>query len=111
MSNIDIIRAWKDEEYRNSLSEEQRSQLPENPAGMIELSDEDMESLGGGYMQALAGPYATISPVAGTWNLCDENLPQTELCGMTQPTIRPQLTSDFSRDLLSSIGGRFYFRY
>ncbi|MBV6622421.1 MAG: mersacidin/lichenicidin family type 2 lantibiotic [Rivularia sp. (in: Bacteria)] len=48
MSNIDIIRAWKDEEYRNSLSEEQRSQLPENPAGMVELSDEDMESMAGG---------------------------------------------------------------
>ena len=26
MSKEDIIRAWKDEEYRNSLSEEQRSQ-------------------------------------------------------------------------------------
>ena len=39
MSNSDIIRAWKDEEYRNSLSEEQRSQLPENPAGMIELDE------------------------------------------------------------------------
>jgi mersacidin/lichenicidin family type 2 lantibiotic len=46
--DIDIVRAWKDEEYRNSLSEEQRSQLPENPAGMIELSDEDMGSVVGG---------------------------------------------------------------
>ena len=48
MSNIDIIRAWKDEEYRNSLSEEQRNQLPENPAGMSELSDEEMETFMGG---------------------------------------------------------------
>jgi mersacidin/lichenicidin family type 2 lantibiotic len=47
MSNIDIARAWKDEEYRNSLTEEQRSQLPENPAGIIELADEEMESLTG----------------------------------------------------------------
>jgi mersacidin/lichenicidin family type 2 lantibiotic len=46
--DIDIIRAWKDEDYRNSLSEEQRSQFPENPAGMIELSDEDMGSVIGG---------------------------------------------------------------
>jgi mersacidin/lichenicidin family type 2 lantibiotic len=52
MSNFDIIRAWKDEEYRNSLSEEQRSQLPENPAGMIELSDEDMESVAGGFLSS-----------------------------------------------------------
>ncbi|WP_017747623.1 mersacidin/lichenicidin family type 2 lantibiotic [Scytonema hofmannii] len=48
MSNIDIIRAWKDEEYRNSLSEEQLSQLPENPAGMVELSDKEMETFMGG---------------------------------------------------------------
>jgi mersacidin/lichenicidin family type 2 lantibiotic len=38
MSNEDIIRAWKDEEYRNSLSEEHRAQLPENPAGLIVLT-------------------------------------------------------------------------
>lgn len=49
MSNIDIIRAWKDEEYRNSLSEEQRSQLPENPVGMLELTSAEMQAvLGGG---------------------------------------------------------------
>ncbi len=53
--DIDIIRAWKDEEYRNSLSEEQRSQLPENPAGMIELSDEDMGSVVGGDPVAAGG--------------------------------------------------------
>jgi mersacidin/lichenicidin family type 2 lantibiotic len=46
--DIDIIRAWKDEEYRNSLSEEQRAQLPENPAGMVELADEEMEIMAGG---------------------------------------------------------------
>ena len=48
MSNIDIIRAWKDENYRNSLSDEQRSQLPQNPAGIIDLSEDDMESIVGG---------------------------------------------------------------
>lgn len=48
MSNIDIIRAWKDEEYRNSLTKEQRHQLPENPAGIIELSDAQMENVAGG---------------------------------------------------------------
>lgn len=48
MSNNEIIRAWKDEEYRNSLSEAQRSQLPENPAGMIELSDSAAQTFAGG---------------------------------------------------------------
>jgi mersacidin/lichenicidin family type 2 lantibiotic len=46
--DIDIVRAWKDEEYRNSLSEEQRAQLPENPAGTGELSDTDLENVAGG---------------------------------------------------------------
>ncbi len=48
MTTNDIIRAWKDEEYRNSLSDEQRSQLPENPAGLIELPDEVTQTLAGG---------------------------------------------------------------
>ena len=48
MSNIDIIRAWKDEEYRDSLSESQLSQLPENPAGLVELPDEVTQTLAGG---------------------------------------------------------------
>ena len=46
---MDIIRAWKDEEYRLSLTEEQRALLPDNPAGhQIELSDADLESVVGG---------------------------------------------------------------
>ncbi len=38
MSKKDIIRAWKDEEYRRSLGDAQRSLLPENPAGLIEMT-------------------------------------------------------------------------
>jgi len=34
-SKIDVIRAWKDEAYRMSLSETERSGLPENPAGTL----------------------------------------------------------------------------
>jgi mersacidin/lichenicidin family type 2 lantibiotic len=39
-----VIRAWKDEEYRMSLSQEQLALLPEHPSGMIELSDQDLLS-------------------------------------------------------------------
>jgi mersacidin/lichenicidin family type 2 lantibiotic len=64
MPHEDIIRAWKDEEYRNSLSQEQRSQLPQNPAGMVELSDADMESVAGGFLSLFAcGPKNTDNPV------------------------------------------------
>ncbi len=48
MADNNIIRAWKDEDYFDSLSEEERVLVPENPAGMLELSDEDMESVAGG---------------------------------------------------------------
>ena len=43
-----IIRAWKDPEYRQSLSEEEREHLPENPAGAIELTDEELDMAAGG---------------------------------------------------------------
>ena len=38
MSIDNIIRAWKDPVYRNSLSENQRALLPPNPAGTISAS-------------------------------------------------------------------------
>lgn len=47
MSIQDIIRAWKDNGYRESLSEEQRAQLPANPIGDI-LSQQDLLSISGG---------------------------------------------------------------
>ena len=51
---MDIIRAWKDEEYRLSLTEEQRALLPDNPAGLLELSDADLEGVQGGLLNSLA---------------------------------------------------------
>jgi mersacidin/lichenicidin family type 2 lantibiotic len=47
MSELNIIRAWKDAEYRQSLSEAERALLPEHPAGLIELSDADLIAAGG----------------------------------------------------------------
>ncbi len=46
--SVDIIRAWKDEEYRLSLTDEQRAALPANPAGQIELAEADLEEFAGG---------------------------------------------------------------
>jgi mersacidin/lichenicidin family type 2 lantibiotic len=43
-----IIRAWKDPEYRQSLSQEEQALLPENPAGAIELTDEELDMVAGG---------------------------------------------------------------
>jgi mersacidin/lichenicidin family type 2 lantibiotic len=47
MSIVDIIRAWEDREYRESLSEEERAKLPENPVGLIELTEEEMTEIVG----------------------------------------------------------------
>jgi mersacidin/lichenicidin family type 2 lantibiotic len=45
---IDIIRAWKDAAYRNSLTAEQLASIPANPAGSIELSDTELGAVTGG---------------------------------------------------------------
>ena len=44
----EIIRAWKDKQFRDSLSEEQRAQLPANPAGLVEIDDEQLVQVTGG---------------------------------------------------------------
>ena len=45
---FDVIRAWKDEEYRLSLSDEELRHLPPNPVGEMELTDADLEAVYGG---------------------------------------------------------------
>lgn len=47
MSIQDIIRAWKDADYRDSLSDAQRALLPAHPGGLIELSDKELGGVGG----------------------------------------------------------------
>ncbi len=47
MSKRNIIRAWKNAEYRKSLSAEERAQLPENPAGLVELDIDEASSVSG----------------------------------------------------------------
>jgi mersacidin/lichenicidin family type 2 lantibiotic len=42
-----IVRAWKDAAYRQSLSAEEQAMLPANPAGEIELTDAELETLFG----------------------------------------------------------------
>lgn len=57
---LDIVRAWKDEAYRQGLNEEQLSTLPANPAGELELTDSQLTSVtggsGGGYGGGITQP-------------------------------------------------------
>ncbi|HKV09602.1 MAG TPA: mersacidin/lichenicidin family type 2 lantibiotic [Thermoanaerobaculia bacterium] len=48
MKKIDVVRAWRDEEYRNSLTEEERACLPENPAGAAVVEDSILKTISGG---------------------------------------------------------------
>ena len=67
MSTQNIIRAWKDPVYRNSLSEAERAALPANPAGAVELSDADLGKVAGGIIYS-------IYPICSrhcSYNSCD----------------------------------------
>lgn len=57
--NINIARAWKDAEYRKSLSAEELALLPENPAGAVEISEDEAD---------------TIMGMGGGSNTCCKNL-------------------------------------
>jgi mersacidin/lichenicidin family type 2 lantibiotic len=55
MSQLNVVRAWKDEAYRLGLPEADRARLPENPAGFLEQTEAEMEQAVGGYL-----PVATV---------------------------------------------------
>ena len=69
MSKLDIVRAWKDEEYCESLSDKQRASLPENPAGVIELTDAQLSAAGGGAAQEQLTTIITL-PICPTFYMC-----------------------------------------
>ena len=70
MSDFDIIRAWKDEEYRNSLTDEQRASMPMNPAGKIELTDADLGAVAGGTDLERTGSGLTLGCCSTVINEC-----------------------------------------
>ncbi|MGI5214105.1 mersacidin/lichenicidin family type 2 lantibiotic [Plantactinospora sp. CA-290183] len=48
MDNRDIIRAWRDDDYRMSLSAGELTALPEHPSGSVELPDAVLRHAVGG---------------------------------------------------------------
>jgi mersacidin/lichenicidin family type 2 lantibiotic len=67
MSHDNIIRAWKDADFRDSLSEKERALLPKHPAGLVELTDADLNGADGG---AIRGTTLTVDSVIATCNGC-----------------------------------------
>lgn len=51
MSQVDVIRAWKDEFYRAGLSAEELAALPEHPAGLVELDQTDLAGVVGAHSE------------------------------------------------------------
>jgi mersacidin/lichenicidin family type 2 lantibiotic len=47
MLALDIIRAWKDEEYRLGLTPTEMEAIPVHPAGLVELVDGDLFLIAG----------------------------------------------------------------
>ncbi|GHO87490.1 mersacidin/lichenicidin family type 2 lantibiotic [Dictyobacter formicarum] len=45
--NFDITKAWKDAQYRETLTSEELAQLPQNPIGAIELTDAALSAVSG----------------------------------------------------------------
>ena len=76
MSTLDVIRAWKDEEYCESLSAAERSRLPQNPAGSMELTDPELS-------QAEGGTYITIAPDSFVITQCLSLATCTAFCPIT----------------------------
>ncbi|MBE3557902.1 MAG: mersacidin/lichenicidin family type 2 lantibiotic [Ktedonobacteraceae bacterium] len=76
---FDVVRAWKDEAYRRSLSAEERVQLPENPAGSFELSERDLESVYGALGPFGNGPEANLSQYGNCSNaaICRQSVSGT----------------------------------
>ena len=55
MSAYHIIRAWRDAEYRASLSAAERAALPEHPAGTLDLNADDLQAIAGGNLGVASG--------------------------------------------------------
>lgn len=58
--NVNVIRAWKDAEYRASLSADQLAALPSNPAGDA-LNEMDLGLIKGGAAAISSGCVCTLS--------------------------------------------------
>lgn len=39
MSNVDVVRAWRDPQYRRGLSTSEIAALPSHPAGSVEVNE------------------------------------------------------------------------
>ena len=85
---IDIERAWKDPEYRKSLTAEEQAMLPPNPTGPAPTSEEELDKVVGGLLSGAVSAGAISTVTLGGPTRCGTKYP--ECC--YNSTIGPKLT-------------------
>jgi mersacidin/lichenicidin family type 2 lantibiotic len=65
MQRVDVVRAWNDPLYRATLSPEELALIPANPAGLVDLSDDELK--------AASGMSSAVLPPATTFPGCTES--------------------------------------
>ena len=58
---IDTIKVWKDTKYRSGLTPAQLAGVAANPAGRIELTDTELDSVNGGRMSDMTSLLRTCT--------------------------------------------------
>lgn len=79
MNRKQIIRAWRDEDYRSELTETERTMLPDHPAGIIDLSDDSLGRVGGytiNWVCGAAGLIIAASAAISCYPVCKESVGQ-----------------------------------
>jgi len=94
----DIIRAGKDPEYRLGLSEAQSAALPAHPAGLTELTEEEIRAMGGGsvlpaLIYAAKGVYE-VAKVVGNQFTAAVAVTTAYNCVKSNPDTSPQYAPD-----------------
>jgi len=59
--NPDLIRAWKDEAYRETLTAGERALVPDNPAGAIELTEGELATVDGAITPIIIGTLISLN--------------------------------------------------
>jgi mersacidin/lichenicidin family type 2 lantibiotic len=68
--NADLIRVWKDEIYRNGLTAEQLVAMPANPAGVLELSEDELAGVDGACTPITVTILTSVSVILISLNWC-----------------------------------------
>ena len=71
MNTVNTIRAWKDADYRASLSAAKLAALLENPAGLVEIPEAEMAEVGGAGLSYFTGTCGRVCQILTPQYNCD----------------------------------------